>query len=305
MPDISWLKSAVLHANKPKHSIISMLKEQLGGNHPARPISVLHASDVTQDGFCARQWALFDILDKKPDSKFVSTALATTFSLGHEVERLVVEEWAGAHAIGNWQCRYCKCHRVMTSKPGGYCPDSLGQQKHGWQYQQFVVDEAEKYGLSGAIDCLFDVGAPKILVTEIKILNTKEFEDIQVPLVEHRLRTALYLKLIASSDSPYKDLINLHEARVLYVSRGYGKMNAEWNEILPFKEYPVKRDDESIKDILQKATLLNDFRTQKILPCGICSTATDLPAKKCKVVKECFSGNYPAGTEYVTNHDQT
>jgi hypothetical protein len=30
---------------------------------------------------------------------------------------------------------------------------------------------------------------------------------------------------------------------VLYISRGYGKLNAEWNEILPFKEFVVKRND--------------------------------------------------------------
>jgi hypothetical protein len=132
------------------------------------------------------------------------------------------------------------------------------------------------------------------MIAELKTMAVEEFAGIAAPLPEHRLRTALYLKMFAEGNFPYKDRLNLHEARVLYFSRGYGKMNAQWGEILPFKEYEVQRDDDSIKPYLQRARALQIFRSEGKMPTGICGTATDKYALKCKQCTNCFSGQHPA-----------
>jgi hypothetical protein len=87
-------------------------------------------------------------------------------------------------------------------------------------------------------------------------------------------------------------------ATVLYVSRGHGKANPDWkkpsgkDEVLPFKEFHIERDDEITKPPLQKAKALKIFRETAQMPTGICATALDKYAKTCDCCKICFSGDY-------------
>jgi hypothetical protein len=290
---MSWLRNALHQATRPKHSIIGVLKQTLGGPQPGRSMKTLHASDVTRPDFCPRKWALFDLFEKEPAMDMVSTAMDVTYRMGSVTEQLLVEEWAGDAVIGNWRCRYCNDQRTMVPKPSGFCIGGNGR-KHWWSYVQMVV-EAPEYGIQGGIDALFNIGAPQLTVTEAKTLNPTEFESILAPFPEHRLRTNLYLKIVAESHSPYKDKINTSEARVLYISRSYGKMSVEWNEILPFKEFVVKRNDGDLTEFLKRAAALKAFRTVGLMPVGICTTALDKIARKCSVCSQCFSGKYPAG----------
>lgn len=289
---MSWLRQAIHQVSKPKQSIIGVLKQQLGGPQVARSMKIVHASDVTKVEFCPRRWAFFDLFEKQPEMEMVSTALDVTYQMGRQAETLLIEEWAGDAVVGNWRCRYCNDQRSMVPKPGGHC--LISGRKHWWQYVQMVV-EAPEYQLQGGIDALFNIGAPQLVVTEIKTLNPTDFDTILLPLPEHRLRTNLYLWILSRSLHPHKEKINLHEARVLYISRGYGRMNAEWNEILPFKEFVVKRQDADLMEFLKRAKELKGFREQGFMPHGICSTAMDKIAKKCSVCTACFSGKYPAG----------
>lgn len=289
---MTWLKNALLKATKPTQSVIGVLKLHLGGPRRGRSMKVLHASDVTKTDFCPRRWAFFDLLEKEPPMDQVSTALDVTFQMGLEAERLLVEEWAGESVIGNWRCRYCGDQRSMVPNPGGHCKDG---RKHWWQHRQLIVNEADPGGIQGGIDALFNIGAPQLVVTEIKTLNTKEFEDILVPMPEHRLRTILYLRILDESQHPFRDKINLTEARVVYISRGYGKLNPTWNEILPFKEFIIKRHDPDLAEPLKRAAELKTFRQSGLMPHGICATAFDKIAKNCSVCQVCFSGKYPAG----------
>ncbi len=290
-----WLKSAVINSNKPKESIIQVLRKQIGGYEEGRSREILHASEVTKPYFCPREEALLDIQGVKVGKgMYIPTALRVTFDMGNAMAKALLEEWVPDSVVGNWNCRRCGAQRTMTGKPKPGCT------KHEdciWEYEEVRV-MSEQCGASGGIDMLFSAGTPKLLVTELKTINPDEFEKIVAPLPEHRLRTALYLKLWAESNSPYKDQINLHEGRVLYCSRGYGKKNLDFDgEILPFKEYVVKRDDDSLSPILKKATQLKVFRDEGKMPAGICNTALDKAAKQCSSCVACFSGKHPAMQE--------
>ena len=291
MVPVSWLHNALHKATRPKQSIISVLKQQLGGPQRGRSMKVLHASDVTKVDFCPKKWALFDLFEKDPPMDTIATAMDVTYQMGLVTERLLIEEWAGTAVVGNWRCRWCSEQRSMVPKPGGCCKTG---EKHWWQHLQMVV-EAPEYGIQGGIDALFNIGAPQLIVTELKTLNPVEFDTIVVPFPEHRLRTNLYLKILDESHHPHKEKICTTEARVLYISRGYGKLNAEWNEILPFKEFVVKRNDADLAEFLKRATALKTFRQSGLIPAGICATALDKIAKKCSVCQPCFSGQYVAG----------
>jgi hypothetical protein len=288
---MSWLRNALHKTTKPEQSIIGKLRHGLGGSRPGRSMEVLHASDVTKIDFCPRRWAFYDLLEKKPDPDLVPMALDVTFRMGNATEQLLIEEWAGSFVIGNWQCRYCGEQRSMTINPGGWCG---GGKAHWWRYVQTVVDSQE-YGIQGGIDALFNIGLPQLVVTEIKTINPVEFDAMLVPLPEHRLRTNLYLWILENSKHPHREKINTQEGRVLYISRGFGKLNTEWNEILPFREFVVKRNDADLAEFLTRAQLLKTFRDHRVMPTGICATAVDKFAKKCSVCAQCFSGKYVAG----------
>jgi hypothetical protein len=262
------------------------------GYEPARDISVLHASDVTKDSFCPRRWALYDIFKMTPPGSVVGTALRATYDLGNATAKVLIEQWGGNSVVGHWYCRRCGGSKEMTSRPGNGC---LKHHDCLWEYRE-VVFKSVQYGISGSLDVLFKLGAPKLFVTELKTYAADEFNKMVLPLSEHRIRTQLYLKIIADSDSPYKEMINLHEAKIVYVSRGYGKANPEHGgEVLPFREWTINRDDAALESegILKKATQLKLWRDTGAMPKGICFSAGDKEAKKCQVCKHCFSGQFP------------
>lgn len=303
---MNWLKKAVINSGAPKTGVIDILRGNMGGSTPARDHKVVHASDITKSSFCPRKLALMDLLDVKLKNEYISTALQATFDIGRATAKLVVEEWMTPYAIGNWKCIRCGDQRTMCSKPESSC-------KHGgkclWEYREpeFLSQE---YGVSGSLDVLASTGG-KWLVVELKIIRVEDFDSIIVPLPEHRIRTSLYLKLISDSNSPWKNQINLHEARVFYVSRGYGKKHPVHQEILPFKEFVVERDDQVYERPLKMAKQIKLFRDplkgqgddlepygiSGPMPSGVCSTALDKLAKTCQVCAACFSGKYLAEQE--------
>lgn len=288
---VNWLKQAVKDAGAPKFSIVDVLRKTVGGWSKPRSMEVVHASDITKSKFCPRRWALMDLLSISPKDEYISTALQATFDVGLMTENLFVNKWAGSHAVGDWQCRLCDKKASMTTKPKPGCPEFSGG-RCVWKYSQknFVSKE---YAVSGGIDLLMDLGGAKLFVVEIKILKVEDFEKIMAPLPEHRIRTSLYLKLIADSDSSLKDRINLHQAKVVYVSRGFGKKNVVVGDILPFKEFDVLRDDSVLERPLALAKQVKIFRETKAMPSGVCATAIDAQAKYCQVAKQCFSGAFP------------
>lgn len=290
---MKWLKTVVKDAHEPKFSIIDVLKNNLGSYEYGRSMDVVHASDTTKPNFCPRFWALNDLCGGKPKMEHVGAALAATFDIGNHTSDLVREKWMGPAAIGNWQCQRCGASRTMCSKPAIGCTKSADCQ---WKYEEPVFTSQE-YGISGSLDVLSNLGAPTWVITELKIMKVEDFDALYTPLPEHRIRTSLYMKLVSDSGSLYKNRINMHEARVLYVSRGFGKKNPEYNEVLPFKEFIVKRDDSTLEPLLQKAKQIKIFRETGDMPAGICNTMMDKHAKSCKHAILCFSGQHPAKQE--------
>jgi hypothetical protein len=66
-------------------------------------------------------------------------------------------------------------------------------------------------------------------------MKTEDFEKLKAPLAEHRIRTSLYMKLIAASGTPASLSIHPTLGKVLYISRGFGKKSDDHGHIIPFK----------------------------------------------------------------------
>lgn len=294
---MSWLKSATLAAGLPKNSIIQALKTRMQGYEDARDHLIVHASDVTKNDFCPRRWAFYGLTSTKPKGGWVGAALRATFDLGHAMAKEFIENWCKDFAVGNWKCSTCGTCSTMSNKPKEGCLKS-GQGRCNWEYCE-VQFESKEYGISGSIDVFLDLGGLGLMTTELKTYAADEFDKMKTVLPEHKCRTRLYLKIIADSSSPWKSKINLHSARVLYVSRGFGRMNDEYKEILPFREFIVDRSDQDLDVLiaLNKAKQVKTYRTHQLMPSGICATPLDKTAKTCSHCQLCFSGKYPSAQE--------
>ena len=287
---MKYLVELVQEANKPATSIIDLMMKNVGGFYPSRGYTTIHASDITKDDFCPRKVALIDTSKLENKEEYIGTALKATFDVGNMTAHLFKNQWAGQHIWGNWTCVRCRKAVSHCKKPtktqcasGGHC---------SWEYEEipFVCTET---AVSGSLDALMDLGASKLFITELKIIRYEDFAKLVAPLAEHRIRTNLYMRIVEKSASAYHNRINLQEARVLYISRGFGKKSDSHNEILPFKEFVVKRDDEALIPYLDKAQRVNLFRKTGKMPYGICTTMLSPFAKGCPVSKLCFSGKFP------------
>lgn len=293
---MDFLKKMMAEAYAPQESIVDVVMKNMAGFRPARDPATVHASSLTKDDFCPRAYALYDVAGKKPKDEYLDAALALTFDVGNATADLFTNVWAGQAILGDWRCTKCGDTRSFCTKPGPGCKQDPGPNGCHWRYQE-VKFVSQTYGVSGSIDAIMRLSAPKLFVTELKIIKAEEFEKLAAPLAEHRIRTSLYMKLIEDSDSAYKDAFNLQEARVVYVSRGYGKKDPKLGKITPFKEYAVKRNDGALGPYLQKAQAVKVYRDKKLIPAGVCATTLDPRSKKCSVCAECFSGKFPVQQE--------
>lgn len=280
-----------------EQSVISLLINEVGGYEKARDPKYVHASDLTKDHFCPRAVALHRIVNKPLKSSYVSAALRATFDVGNATADLVANQWLRGKAWGTWVCTRCfhvqgftKLNPLAPKMGSTTACASLGC---SYKYQEV------KFGslvmkVSGSLDLVLDLGRPKLTIVELKIMNTKDFDALVAPLAEHRLRTNLYMKIVEESGQAEKYGIDVKLAKVLYVSRGFGKKNDKHaGEILPFKEFDVHRNDVDLEPYVKKAKQLIAWEENKsVLPVKICKHGADGPAKLCGVAGECWSGKY-------------
>ena len=118
---------------------------------------------------------------------------------------------------------------------------------------------------------LVALGEKKLKPIELKTMDKDQFKDLKGPLAEHRLRTNLYLRIMAESSSPWSNTVNHEKATVLYVSKGgWGCADPqlkEWGlkeEFSPFKEFEISRDDSQTDDLADRARTVKEFRAGKV-----------------------------------------
>ena len=293
---LKFIKDAIPTSQLPDSDLpdlLDILIKNMAGYRPARSLDKIHASDITKEGFCPRQVALLEKTGKKQKDQYIDAALRATFDQGDDMSDRLRSQWLGHYAFGNWRCRVCHSIKKCCTKPDNIlcCNDHHGKYaKCDWQYKEMEFI-SEEYQVSGSYDVLVKHGS-KLMIVELKIIAPDAFDKLVAPLAEHRQRTCLYMALAEGSKSVWAPMVMTDRAKVLYFSRAHGKKDPVHNKILPFKQYTVDRDDECLKIPLQRAAQVKLFRSQGLMPHGICPTMSCPIAKKCPVVVECFSGKY-------------
>ena len=304
--------SGILQALKREPSIKHMIHRQLAGWESPRPHGTIHASELLKEReFCPREWAFLDLgVVRKPD-EFVGTAMRITFDHGRDMEYRLRNDWLRPYMVGHWECEVCGHQYEKFGKaPKNYCT-ACGWFK--WQYKEVRVLDPDS-GVSGGIDGFVDVGEKKLRLLEIKSMDKDQHKTLLAPLAEHKMRTALYLYLVAKSVQSIAQRVNQSKATILYVSKSYGFKDESLAEVgikdapfSPFKEFIIERDDTLIKTPLARATALTHWRklresgTAVGLPCGICHNGLIKRAQQCTACSVCFSGSYPGTITWMEN----
>jgi hypothetical protein len=274
-------------------SILDLLDRNLSGMRSARSHKTIHVSDLTKDkAFCPREFALLDVLKRKPKADYINTAQQVAFDNGKALHDLVRNVWLENEVVGSWKCLFCSTVIPFSKKPKGFCGNC--NRKH-WIYEEEVFVDSETK-VSGSIDFFLDFGLGRHVPCECKSIDKDQFAELKAPVGDHRARSQIYLYVISKSGRPEIPKIETTHARILYVSKGYGKKSEVLGKILPFKEFVIERNDSMAMAYLKTVKPLAAFREGKgKMPSGICVTGLEKRAKICSCVKECFSGQYPEG----------
>ena len=275
-----------------QRSLVELLDKKLASMEAARSHKLVHISTVTDadHGFCPRQFALLDVLEKKLPAKFINAATRVAFDNGTALHDLCRDKWLRDEVVGLWKCKYCKEARHFSKLPvltkGADCT-------HEWVYhEESFVDPSTK--ITGSIDFFVDLGNKKLTVVECKSIDKDQFAALAGPLAKHRIRTQMYLTLIERTASEVvKDQIDLTHGRILYISKGFGKKSEEHGKVLPFREFSVQRNDDAVEKYFELGQQVANFRKGGPLPGLTCTSRTDKRASACVVCMECFSGKYP------------
>lgn len=282
----------------PAHDLKYLLHSHLNVKEPERSTRTMHASEVTKEGFCPRYYALMDTTDTAPPARWVTTSDQVTWRIGRVLQDAVVE-WCAemGRVIGHWACLGCGKVHEFQARPTkcDHC------RCRAFAPEEVRITSTES-GISGGFDMLISLSPTKLRVVEIKTIDKDKFKELVAPLAEHRIRTALYLRLVAECDHPWAKRIDTKSADILYVTKGgFGCQDDElkgWglHEVFsPFKRFTIKHTDADTDELCRQATVVKQFRDGTAgMPEGICHTALDKRAKACAACKACFSGDYPA-----------
>src|SRR6188508_1022472 len=258
-----------------KPSVLRLLHAETTSSQTARDPKVLHASDLTDDqkSFCPREFALMRRVGVRKKPKYINPSLRMTFDEGMDKQNRITNDYLRDYMVGPWSCVLCGSTEEWHVGP----PADTGCKRgtHAWWYQEPVFTHPS--GFSGSIDGLIAFNAKTIRPLEVKILKGDELLVLKAPMAEHRIRTRLYLRLIAeSTNNPHRDSIDTSCAHLLYVMRGFGRVVD--GVMTPFLEFTVSRDDTDTDHYIELAE-----RASAGMPTGICGTALDKRAKNCKV----------------------
>ena len=213
MAGMTFLKKAL--AQDFTKSVKYQLHNHLTGMEPGRPMSTVHASEVTKpEGICPREYALSDLLKKKPRRRWLSTSENITYHLGRVLQDSVVNWFADmGKAVCHWKCMGCGKLYEFQSRPfkcdgcnvRAFTPVEV-------RFQSAVT------GISCGVDMLVAMGETKLRPVELKTMVADQFKTLVAPLAEHKLRTNLYLRIIAESDHPWSNLVGSDRAhRAVYL----------------------------------------------------------------------------------------
>ena len=176
-------------------SLTSLLLASMSAYNKHRGVHEIHASDLTKDeGFCPKEFAILYYNGKTKKGYGIAAAMTHTFDMGRDIEARIQNQYLLDFAVGDWKCTSCGDMKLFQKKPKTGCHRE--DINCIWRYSEVRLIASS---ITGGIDLFVDVGKPKLRMVEIKSIIKEDFANLKAPLAEHRLRTNLYLRMIADS----------------------------------------------------------------------------------------------------------
>lgn len=180
--------------SKKSVGIKGLLQKHVGGFEKARSKKEIHASDLTKDiEFCPREIVLMEKTGKKQKDQWIPFPLRLTFDEGNVRQGLLNNKYLKDFMYGGWICNGCGYTLQWSGYPTECC------EGESWRYKEpFFFDPISE--AQGSVDGFVKLPEEEHLrLMECKIASESVWVPLKAPLAEHKVRTQLYLALIARS----------------------------------------------------------------------------------------------------------
>jgi hypothetical protein len=207
----------------------------------------LHPSELCY-GVCPTRllWGLYEIRPDYPEEAYVHPKLRRVFDNGNDVHTRWQKYFckAGFDVIGSWKCRQClKVYGEKKEIHISELPKKCSCGCKSFKYNEYKL-RSEEYMITGKRDLKVNLNG-KVLLGEIKSINTFSFKKLKGPKKEHKLQFDLYNFLDNTEEGffIYEDK-NTQEYKMFHNKVSYTE---EFNNILTTsKEIKTAYDDSQV-----------------------------------------------------------
>ena len=237
----------------------------------------IHASDLVYK--CMRMVALAGDMKVPVPTESNWQSMKLIHAMGHAsakyVEETVIKQTD--KVFGFWKC-LCGAHRIGPCTAAELVADPCGECNHSPSIYDELTLTNEEYGIIGNCDLAFMENG-WLIMTELKSISKKQFDDLTDAKPDHKLQALLYHWM--AEQSGYR----VHPAlSVFYSCR-------EWLIGNPFKEFvlPTENADRRVQPMLREAAAIKEWKEGGDIPeRTLCNRPEDSRAKKCGMCTECF-----------------
>ena len=257
--------------------MIELLKGVKPESQTFRSGEHIHVSDVI--GKCIRKIALMRQLNLRHPQESIMEGKAITFAIGDALHDYVKGRFAKGHPEKVWADWKCKCgatlHRGTLAdrkvKTCDECNTAVDQHNE----VPFIDPEFLLKGTPDLLLWMDEYGAYYII--EIKSMAANAWNELAMPLPDHKVQIALYWSIMKKAGLPLVDRVS-----VLYV-------NKEYSFKFPYKEYMIDPLSVDLSPYIEDLEALKAHTEGGALPPRItCGSNTAPEAKKCSVCVTCF-----------------
>lgn len=247
---------------------------------PFRYGEYTHVSDLVYK--CMRMVALAGDLHIPVPTEANWQSMKLIHAMGHAsakyIENIVLNQTD--KIFGYWRC-VCGAHRIGPCKKSDLIPDPCGECNQSPSIYDEMTFTNEEYGLIGNCDLAIMEEGDFLLLTELKSISKKQFDDLSDAKPDHKLQLLMYYWMAVQAGYRVHPSLS-----VFYSCR-------EWMIGNPFKEFMLPADtaERRVEPMLREATAIKEWRDNDgpIPERTWCNRPEDTRAKNCGMCAECFT----------------
>jgi len=247
---------------------------------PFRHGDYLHVSDLIYT--CPRKIVIAKRFNRPIKSQALFDSQGITFAIGnalHDYIRNKIRDTQPEYIYGTWKCPCDRTSFLGTRSQAIEQGNCNHCNKDMYIYNELQVVN-EDLGITGSLDLSLLIDSA-LLITEIKSMSKRLWDELIRPVPEHLVQVLLYWYFAREHGYALHDKVS-----IIYAVK-------EWMFGNPYKEFVFKPSVmmHRLEEYLEDAALLRealDNKDAKLPPRIICPRRDAPAAKKCEQVSVCF-----------------